>query len=171
MRCSGLGLGCALHVNKPGWVRQRCPLCLPPRRPVTHLWLQPDCNPNAHGAGTGKAEYKSAVLGKGLPASPGAAVGRIVFTADEAEKWHAEGEKVGGMEGCSVCFVCAVTCRCWEWQRCGQSRDAMDAMLNLPCAGFHPLQVILLRVETSPEDVGGMHAAEVSKGRCTGLQP
>ncbi|KAI7845814.1 hypothetical protein COHA_000725 [Chlorella ohadii] len=63
--------------------------------------------------GTGKAEYKSAVLGKGLPASPGAAVGRIVFTADEAEKWHAEGEKV-----------------------------------------------ILLRVETSPEDVGGMHAAE-----------
>lgn len=46
-------------------------------------------------AGTGKADYKNAVLGKGLPASPGAAVGRIVFTADEAEKWHAEGEKVG----------------------------------------------------------------------------
>ncbi|PRW32963.1 pyruvate phosphate dikinase [Chlorella sorokiniana] len=63
--------------------------------------------------GTGKSEYKTSVLGKGLPASPGAAVGRIVFTADEAEKWHAEGEKV-----------------------------------------------ILLRVETSPEDVGGMHAAE-----------
>lgn len=46
-------------------------------------------------AGTGKAEYKNSVLGKGLPASPGAAVGRIVFTADEAEKWHQEGEKVG----------------------------------------------------------------------------
>lgn len=40
------------------------------------------------------AAYKSSVVGKGLPASPGAAMGRIVFTADEAEKWKAEGEKV-----------------------------------------------------------------------------
>ncbi|PSC73116.1 pyruvate phosphate dikinase [Micractinium conductrix] len=63
--------------------------------------------------GTNKPEYKKAFLGKGLPASPGAAVGKVVFTADEAEKWHKEGEKV-----------------------------------------------ILVRLETSPEDVGGMHAAE-----------
>ena len=53
------------------------------------------------------------VLTKGLPASPGAAVGRIVFTADEAEEWAARGEKV-----------------------------------------------ILVRNETSPEDIGGMDAAE-----------
>jgi len=58
-----------------------------------------------------KAEKK--VLGKGLPASPGAASGQIVFTADEAETWVKEGKKV-----------------------------------------------ILTRIETSPEDIGGMHVAE-----------
>lgn len=47
-------------------------------------------------ADTGKASYKSAVLGKGLPASPGAAMGRVVFTAEEAEKWNKDGEKVRG---------------------------------------------------------------------------
>lgn len=59
------------------------------------------------------ADYKAAVIGHGLPASPGAGCGRIVFTAEDAEAWKLNGE-----------------------------------------------QVILLRVETSPEDVGGMHAAE-----------
>jgi len=58
-----------------------------------------------------KAEVK--VLAKGLPASPGAAVGKVVFTADDAEKAAAEGEKV-----------------------------------------------ILVRTETSPEDIGGMNAAQ-----------
>ena len=53
------------------------------------------------------------VMGKGLPASPGAAVGRAVFTAADAEAWREKGERV-----------------------------------------------VLVRVETSPEDVGGMHAAE-----------
>jgi len=53
------------------------------------------------------------VIGKGLPASPGAAVGKVVFTAEEAEDLGAKGEKV-----------------------------------------------ILVRVETSPEDIGGMHAAQ-----------
>ncbi|NUO49835.1 MAG: pyruvate, phosphate dikinase [Polyangiaceae bacterium] len=52
------------------------------------------------------------VFTKGLPASPGAAVGRLVFTAGTAEEWHARGEKV-----------------------------------------------VLARIETSPEDVGGMHAS------------
>jgi len=52
------------------------------------------------------------VIARGLGASPGAAVGRVVFTAEEAEAWNARGEKV-----------------------------------------------ILVRAETSPEDVGGMHAA------------
>ncbi|RDX97532.1 Pyruvate, phosphate dikinase, chloroplastic [Mucuna pruriens] len=56
--------------------------------------------------------YKEQVIAIGLPASPGAAVGQIVFTADDAEEWHAQGKSV-----------------------------------------------ILVRNETSPEDVGGMHAA------------
>ncbi len=53
------------------------------------------------------------VLAKGLPASPGAAVGQAVFDADTAEQWRDEGKKV-----------------------------------------------ILVRIETSPEDIGGMDAAE-----------
>jgi pyruvate,orthophosphate dikinase len=57
--------------------------------------------------------YRSDVLGTGLPASPGAAVGRVVFTAEDAEAAHEHGE-----------------------------------------------DVILVRIETSPEDVGGMDAAE-----------
>ena len=57
------------------------------------------------------------VLGKGLPASPGAASGKLVFSADDAEDWAGRGE-----------------------------------------------DVILARVETSPEDIGGMH---VSKGILT----
>ncbi|MEY5007341.1 MAG: hypothetical protein RL764_657, partial [Pseudomonadota bacterium] len=56
---------------------------------------------------------KRDVLTKGLPASPGAASGKIVFDADSAEKAAANGESV-----------------------------------------------ILVRVETSPEDIHGMHAAK-----------
>ena len=52
-------------------------------------------------------------IAKGLPASPGAAVGKVVFTAAEAEAEAAKGERV-----------------------------------------------ILVRTETSPEDIGGMHAAQ-----------
>ncbi len=55
---------------------------------------------------------KKNVLARGLPASPGAASGVIVFSADEAEKRAAKGE-----------------------------------------------DVILVRIETSPEDIHGMHAA------------
>jgi pyruvate,orthophosphate dikinase len=58
-----------------------------------------------------KAEKK--VIAVGLPASPGAAVGRAVFCAEDAEAWAAKGEKV-----------------------------------------------ILIRNETSPEDIGGMHASQ-----------
>ncbi len=56
---------------------------------------------------------KRNVIAKGLPASPGAAVGQIVFTADAAEAWNKKGKKV-----------------------------------------------VLVRIETSPEDIGGMDAAE-----------
>ena len=41
-----------------------------------------------------KAEKAAKVLAKGLPASPGAATGQIVFDADDAEKWAAEGKQV-----------------------------------------------------------------------------
>jgi pyruvate, orthophosphate dikinase len=51
-------------------------------------------------------------IGKGLPASPGAAIGKIVFTATAAEEWAARGE-----------------------------------------------QVLLVRTDTSPEDIHGMKAA------------
>ncbi|MBQ0052815.1 MAG: pyruvate, phosphate dikinase [Treponema sp.] len=53
------------------------------------------------------------VMGVGLPASPGAAAGRVYFTAEEAKIAHARGERV-----------------------------------------------ILVRLETSPEDIEGMHASE-----------
>lgn len=53
------------------------------------------------------------LLSRGLPASPGAAAGKVVFTAEEAEDWVQKGEKV-----------------------------------------------ILVRRETSPEDIGGMHVAQ-----------
>ncbi len=56
---------------------------------------------------------KANVLSKGLPASPGAATGKVVFTAEAAEEWATRGEKV-----------------------------------------------ILVRRETSPEDLAGMYAAE-----------
>ncbi len=53
------------------------------------------------------------IIGKGLPASPGAACGKVYFTAEDAKRHHEEGEKV-----------------------------------------------VLLRIETSPEDIEGMVAAE-----------
>ena len=52
-------------------------------------------------------------IGKGLGASPGAACGKIVFTAEDAEKWHERGERV-----------------------------------------------VLVRLETSPEDITGMKASQ-----------
>ncbi|MBQ4084365.1 MAG: pyruvate, phosphate dikinase, partial [Alphaproteobacteria bacterium] len=56
---------------------------------------------------------KKEVMARGLPASPGAAVGQVVFSAADAENWAAQGKKV-----------------------------------------------VLVRIETSPEDIGGMHVAE-----------
>ena len=66
---------------------------------LLHLMIDPDATVNT--------------IAKGLPASPGAAVGKVVFTAARAEELAGEGEKV-----------------------------------------------ILVRTETSPEDIGGMHVAE-----------
>ena len=60
-----------------------------------------------------KALKAATPLGKGLGASPGAACGKVVFTAEDAENWNAKGEKV-----------------------------------------------VLVRLETSPEDITGMKAAQ-----------
>ena len=60
-----------------------------------------------------KALKAAVPAGKGLGASPGAACGKIVFTADDAETWNAKGEKV-----------------------------------------------VLVRLETSPEDITGMKASQ-----------
>ena len=60
-----------------------------------------------------KALKASTPVGKGLGASPGAACGQIVFTADDAEAWKAQGKKV-----------------------------------------------VLVRLETSPEDITGMKASQ-----------
>lgn len=38
--------------------------------------------------------YKDKVVATGLPASPGAAVGQVVFSAEDAEAWHAQGKSV-----------------------------------------------------------------------------
>ena len=65
--------------------------------------LHPMFDPNA----------TKSVIATGLPASPGAATGRIVFHADEAEEWVQKGE-----------------------------------------------DVLLVRIETSPEGIGGMHVAK-----------
>ncbi len=65
--------------------------------------LHPTLDPNA----------ARTVLGKGLPASPGAASGQVVFNAEDAEAWVGKGRKV-----------------------------------------------MLIRIETSPEDIGGMHVSE-----------
>ena len=48
------------------------------------LLLHPTLDPNA----------PRKILAKGLPASPGAAAGRVVFTAEDAEEWAKRGEKV-----------------------------------------------------------------------------
>jgi len=48
--------------------------------------LHPICDP--------AAEKKVNPLVKGLPAGPGAAVGKIVFTAEDAVAWNRRGEKV-----------------------------------------------------------------------------
>ncbi len=83
-------------ITKPEAVKRIDPMALDQ---LLHPTLDPDAQRH--------------VLTAGLPASPGAAAGKIVLDADTAEQWAGRGEKV-----------------------------------------------ILVRVETSPEDIHGMHAAQ-----------
>lgn len=45
------------------------------------------------------------MIATGLPASPGAAVGQVVFTADDAEAWHAQGKAVILVTSFSCCII------------------------------------------------------------------
>ena len=51
--------------------------------------------------------YKPNVMGTGLPASPGAAVGQAVFNAEDAETWKASGLPVSAARACLLCFAAA----------------------------------------------------------------
>jgi pyruvate,orthophosphate dikinase len=93
----------ACEMVKEGLISEEQAILRVPASDLTQLLL-PSFDPNAKG--------RADVLTKGLPASPGASVGKPAFTADEATKRAKAGEKV-----------------------------------------------ILVRKETSPEDVEGMHSA------------
>ncbi len=92
----------AVEMVKEGLINQQTGLL---RVPPSHLdqLLHPQFDP----------KEKKQKIAKGLPASPGAATGKVVFNADDAEALAKKGEKV-----------------------------------------------ILVRIETSPEDIGGMYAAQ-----------
>ena len=99
---AALKIACDL-VDEGMKTEQEAVLMIDPRNLDTLLHPQFDA----------KALKKAVPMGKGLGASPGAACGKIVFTADDAEAWKARGEKV-----------------------------------------------VLVRLETSPEDITGMKAAQ-----------
>ena len=99
---AALKIACDL-VDEGHKTEQEAVLMIDPRNLDTLLHPQFDA-----------AALKAATpLGKGLGASPGAACGKVVFTADDAEAWNNRGEKV-----------------------------------------------VLVRLETSPEDISGMKAAQ-----------
>ncbi|MBQ7598638.1 MAG: pyruvate, phosphate dikinase [Clostridia bacterium] len=99
---AALKIACDL-VDEGMRTEQEAVLMIDPRNLDTLLHPQFDA----------KALKAATPMGKGLGASPGAACGQIVFTADDAEKWNADGKKV-----------------------------------------------ILVRLETSPEDITGMKASQ-----------
>ncbi len=99
---AALKIACDL-VDEGMRTEQEAVLMIDPRNLDTLLHPQFDA----------KALKAATPLGKGLGASPGAACGKVVFTADDAEAWKAKGEKV-----------------------------------------------VLVRLETSPEDITGMKASQ-----------
>ena len=101
-RTAASALKIAIDMVKEGLIDKKTAILRIDPQQIDQL-LHPMIDPKA----------KISIIAKGLPASPGAAVGKVVFTADEAEKAAERGEKV-----------------------------------------------ILVRTETSPEDIGGMHAAQ-----------
>ncbi len=101
-RTAEAAVKCAVDMVKEKMINQKTAIMRLEPNQLDQL-LHPHFDPKA----------KRDVIAKGLPASPGAAVGQIVFTADTAEEWRDKGKNV-----------------------------------------------ILVRIETSPEDIGGMDAAK-----------
>ncbi|MGA1841903.1 MAG: pyruvate, phosphate dikinase [bacterium] len=101
-RTAAAAVKIAVDMVKEGLIDKKTALLRVEPEQLNQL-LHPMIDPNA----------SVKVLAKGLPASPGAAVGKVIFTADDAIKKAGEGEPV-----------------------------------------------ILVRNETSPEDIGGMHVAK-----------
>ncbi len=102
-RTSKASLRIAVEMANEGMITKDQAICRIDPQSLDQL-LHPTLDPKA----------KRTALARGLPASPGAASGKVVFSANDAEEWvKAKGEKV-----------------------------------------------ILVRVETSPEDIGGMHVSE-----------
>ncbi|CCW63514.1 unnamed protein product [Phytomonas sp. EM1] len=94
----------AIDMHNEGMItKEEAVLRVDPEQ-VSHL-LHPTIDPSS--------VAKAKPMGKGLAASPGAAVGQVVFNAQDAKAWASRGKKV-----------------------------------------------IMVRLETSPEDLAGMHAAE-----------
>ena len=101
-RTAKASLGIALDLVKEGIINKNdAVMRVDPNQleQLLHPMLDPDAERN--------------IIGRGLPASPGAATGRIVFNTKDAEQWAANGESV-----------------------------------------------ILVRTETSPEDISGMHVSQ-----------
>jgi len=94
-------------VNEGKTTKEKALLAIDPRNLDT--LLHGSFDPKALKA----AEADGKLIGQGLPAAPGAASGKIVFTAEESKEWAAKGEKV-----------------------------------------------VLVRRETSPEDIEGMKSAQ-----------
>jgi len=103
-RTAAAAVKVAVDMMKEGLIDEKTAVCRVEPKSLDQL-LHPTFDP--------KAEEKAERIAKGLPASPGAAAGQVVFNADDAESWAADGKAV-----------------------------------------------ILCRIETSPEDIGGMHAAK-----------
>ena len=103
-RTTAAAVKIAIDMMTEGLISEKEAVCRVDPKSLDQL-LHPTFDP--------KSEAAAKMIAKGLPASPGAATGRIVFTAHEAEEWNDLGQKV-----------------------------------------------ILVRIETSPEDIGGMHVAK-----------
>ncbi|MCK4275963.1 MAG: pyruvate, phosphate dikinase, partial [Phycisphaerae bacterium] len=103
-RTAAAAVKIAVDMMKEGLISERQAILRVDPKQLDQL-LHPTFDP--------KAERASKVLARGLPASPGAATGQIVFSAHEAEESAEMGRAV-----------------------------------------------VLVRTETSPEDIGGMHAAQ-----------
>ena len=103
-RTAAAAVKIAVDLAKEGLLSEKEAVCRVDPRQLDQL---------LHPTFDGEAEGQAPTLGKGLPASPGAAKGKIVFSAEAAEASAAVGK-----------------------------------------------DCILVRIETSPEDIGGMHAAK-----------